>query len=279
MTETKQPETAKGILIRSCRSAEEFAACVELQVEVWGYSDEDVIPRRSFIINQSIGGQVIGAFDLDLPGAGPEGDAGSLVGFAMAMPGLRDGHPFLHSHMLAVRAAYRNRGVGRRLKLAQREDALKRGIWLMEWTFDPLQIKNAYLNIARLGAIVRRYTPNLYGVSSSRLHGSLPTDRLHAEWWMDSARVRATLSGEPVELPEIVETIVVPAAVSDWMREGRTDLAAALQAENRHRFQKAFARGLAVVGFIKDSECNGIFQLGVWQQPGPAAASSQTSET
>ena len=92
---------------------------------------------------QSIGGQVLGAFDGDM-----------MVGFAMALPGYRDGHAYLHSHMLAVLPEYRNAGLGRRLKLAQRDDAIARGFDLMEWTFDPLEIKNAHLNIARLGAIV-----------------------------------------------------------------------------------------------------------------------------
>ena len=109
---------------------------------MWGYSDGDLVPRRVFILADRIGGQVIGAFDGDV-----------LVGFAMSLPGLRDGRPYLHSHMLAVLPEYRNAGLGRRLKLAQRDDALARGIDLMEWTFDPLEIKNAHLNIARLGAI------------------------------------------------------------------------------------------------------------------------------
>jgi len=117
-----------------------------------------------------------------------------LVGFALAIPGLRNGHRYLHSQMLAVRQAYRNGGLGRRMKLYQRDDALARGIELMEWTFDPLEIKNAYLNIEKLGAIARRYNVNQYGITSSPLQGGLPTDRLIAEWWMKSKRVEAVLA-------------------------------------------------------------------------------------
>ena len=117
-----------------------------------------------------------------------------MVGFAMSLPGVKTGknstdgnpQPYLHSHMLAVRDRYRNRGLGAQLKLEQRREALSRGIRLMEWTFDPLEIKNAYLNIHKLGAIVRSYYVNFYGVSSSRLQGGLPTDRLVAEWYLDS---------------------------------------------------------------------------------------------
>lgn len=145
-----------GIEIRPLTTLEQFERCVVLQLEVWGYSDGDLIPRRVFLVAQRIGGQVLGAFDGD-----------TIVGFAMALPGYRNGHSYLHSHMLAVLSDYRNAGLGRRLKLAQREDAIARGFDLMEWTFDPLEIKNAHLNIARLGAISRRYKEDFYGPSSS----------------------------------------------------------------------------------------------------------------
>ena len=79
----------------------------------------------------------------------------------------------------------------------QRDDALARGIQLIEWTFDPMELKNAFFNIERLGAIVRRYAENQYGITASPLHGGLPTDRCYAEWWIDSPRVRAVLAGQP----------------------------------------------------------------------------------
>src|SRR5437667_677395 len=133
--------TADAIVIRLCHDLEEMRACVALQKEVWNFSDADLIPIRMFVVADKIGGQVIGSFD-----------GAALIGFALSIPGSRSGHPYLHSHMLAVRGPYRNLGLGRRMKLAQREDALRRGFELMEWTFDPLEIKNAWLNLAKLGA-------------------------------------------------------------------------------------------------------------------------------
>ncbi len=283
MTEPPTPEgnvPAGNILIRPCKGFEEFSACVRLQMEVWGYEPSDVIPRREFVVIDRIGGQVIGAFDL-AKSRDSDGEADSMIGFAMSMPGLRDSRSYLHSHMLAVSPAYRNGGIGRKLKLAQRDDALARGIKKMEWTFDPLEIKNAHLNLTRLGAVVHRYTANLYGVSSSRLQAGLPTDRLHAEWWMDSPRVHATLHGGPLLLPEIQETIIVPGPTREW-KESAAELAraASVQAEIRSRFVDAFERGLAVVGFSKQSSAEnmsrpitggdstgGVYQLAEWHEP------------
>ncbi len=257
-----------AILYRSCSGMEELAACVQLQVDVWGYGDRDVIPRRMFVVGQRIGGQVMGAFDTSRPGAGPQGDPASLVGFAMALPGFTGGRPYLHSHMLAVNLAYRNQGIGRRLKLLQREDALARGIGRMEWTFDPLEIKNSFLNIARLGAIMRSYTHNFYGVSSSRLHGEVPTDRLNAEWWLASDWVNSALGGKPVARPAVELEITVPHQIPEW-RYSQADRQRVLdlQSSNREQFQQAFKDNLTVFAFKIDGEGNGTFQLGQWQEP------------
>src|SRR5450755_3731266 len=227
------------VRIAPVKELADFERCVDVQLAVWGYSDGDLIPKRVFIVAARIGGQVIAAFDRDV-----------MVGFAMALPGYRDGKSYLHSHMLAVLPEYRNFGLGRRLKLAQRDDALARGFDLMEWTFDPLEIKNAHLNIARLGAIARRYYPDFYGPSSSPLQGGLPTDRLYAEWWLRSPRVRQTLGEEPEKRPafplQIIERIEVPHAVYDWKRDAsQRKLAEALQTRNRTALESAFARGLA----------------------------------
>jgi predicted GNAT superfamily acetyltransferase len=264
------------ILIRPCSGFDELEACVQLQIETWGYDESDVIPRKAFLVAQKIGGQVLGAFDTDLPGAAPDGTPESMVGFAMSLPGVKTGsnsangnpHPYLHSHMLAVRDRYRDRGVGAQLKLEQRREALSRGIRRIEWTFDPLEIKNAHLNIRKLGAIVRCYFVNFYGVSSSRLQGGLPTDRLVAEWYLDSPRVNAALEGRPAIAHEIEEQILVPAAIYGWKASlGGREQALAVQLENRRRFQQAFSKGLAVVSFNRDSEGNGVFELGHWTQP------------
>jgi predicted GNAT superfamily acetyltransferase len=171
--------------------------------------------------------------------------------------------------MLAVRPEYRNRGLGAQLKRAQREEALGRGIELMEWTFDPLEIKNAYLNICKLGAVMRRYSVDFYGVSSSRLQGGLPTDRLVAEWHMNSPRVKAVLEGKPRLVCQIDERIEVPAAIYKWKASDRDRARAAeVQLKNRARFQEAFSKGLAVLGFRRDEEGNGVFELGPVEQLG-----------
>lgn len=267
---------APEILIRSCDGFDEYDACVRLQTEIWGYDVQDTIPLREFIVIRRIGGQVIGAFDL-AKSKQPYGDGASMIGFAMSMPGISEGSAYLHSHMLAVQPEYRDRGLGRKLKMAQRDEALGRGIRKMEWTFDPLEIKNAYLNIARLGAVVRSYTPNFYSVFSSRLQGGLPTDRLHAEWWMDSPRVQTALQGGVPTLPEIRDTIVVPDEIQDW-KQSEVDFskAEAVQSEVRSHFLAAFGRGLTVVGFRKEtsgktgevpevSRGNGVYQLANWR--------------
>src|SRR5208283_2845621 len=198
------------IAIRPCHGLDELEACVQLQLATWGYDPTDAVPRRLFLLAQKIGGQVIGAFDSDL---GAEA-AGSLAGFAMSLPGLKivEGKPraYLHSHMLAVGESHRNRGIGTQLKWEQRREALARGVRRMEWTFDPLEIKNAFLNIHRLGAVAREYRVDFYGVSSSRLQGGLPTDRLLAVWELDSPRVEGILAHRPAEELSIRERIMVP---------------------------------------------------------------------
>jgi predicted GNAT superfamily acetyltransferase len=269
------------ILIRACMGIDELQACVDLQVETWGYDEADVIPSRAFLVAQKIGGQVIGAFDAEIPGAPPEGSAKSLVAFAFSWPGFKTGdpgdrsssqgwksgngapRPYLHSHMLAVKEGYRNRGLGSKLKREQRLEALSRGIRHMEWTFDPLEIKNAFLNIHKLGAVVCDYRVNFYGVSSSRLQAGLPTDRLIAEWELDSPRVEAFLEGRPAVEEVIEERILVPAAIYEWKAsEAGHNRALAVQLENRSKFLNAFSRGLTVVGFARDAEGNGVFELG-----------------
>ena len=260
------------IVFRSCSGFDELEACVRLQIEVWGYDEADVIPRRVFHVGQRIGGQVIGAFDTEIPGTAAEGGPDSLVGFALSLPGVKagNGNPraYLHSHMLAVKEGYRNRGFGARLKLEQRKEALSRGIRHMEWTFDPLEIKNAFLNIHKLGAIVCGYHVNFYGVSSSRLQGGLPTDRLLAEWELDSPRVLAILesngAGGQVAEDRILVRIQVPASIYEWKAsDSKRECALVFQLENRRRFQEAFSQGLAVLGFVRDAEGNGVFELGI----------------
>lgn len=248
--------SAAAVEIRNCHELEEFRACLDLQKQVWGFTDAELVPLRMFVVAAKIGGQVIGAF------AGRE-----LVGFALSVPGARGGHPYLHSHMLAVRESHRNSGLGRKIKLFQREEALERGFELIEWTFDPLEIKNAYLNIERLAAITRRYNLNQYGITSSPLQGFLPTDRLVAEWWLKSKRVEAFLrTGQRAEF-EAARRISVPAQIYEWKAaEATRGRAAEVQTRNRELFLKAFGEGLAVLGYERDAKGNGTFLLGRWEE-------------
>ena len=251
--------TANNITIRSCDTLEEIDACIELQKTTWGADDTDLMPRSGFLIARSTGGQLFGAWK--------QNDSGEvqMAGYVLAYIAVVEGATFLYSHQLAVHSSFRNLGIGRSLKLTQREDALKRGIRCIEWTFDPLEIKNCALNIAGLGAVVRRYKPNYYGDSTSPLQGKLPTDRLIAEWWVDSDRVRAALARHPVAV-KTQATIRVPAMIGRWKSNDATrSLAADLQTKNREQFQAAFERGLSVIGFTRDPEGNGEFQLGNWE--------------
>jgi len=244
------------IQLRNCTEVEEFRACVELQKEVWGFDDIDLVPLRIFSLAPKIGGQAVGAWDGEM-----------LAGFALSIPGMRNRHAYLHSHMLAVKAEYRNSGLGRRLKLFQREDAIARGCELIEWTFDPLEIKNAYLNLERLGAVVRRYNINQYGISSSPLWGCLPTDRLVAEWWLKSKRVESLLSAGV--LPPFKEElrIEIPAEIYEWKAQPETrQKAADVQLRNREQFLKAFSQGLACLRYGRDDNGDGVFILGRWDE-------------
>jgi predicted GNAT superfamily acetyltransferase len=254
-TGTRKTVIADSIVIRLCHDLEEMRACVALQKEVWNFSDADLIPLRMFVVAEKIGGQIIGAFD-----------GGEVVGFGLSIPGYRDGRSYLHSHMLAVRQNYRNAGLGRRIKLFQRDDALARGFDLTEWTFDPLEIKNAYLNIEKLGAIARRYNINQYGITSSPLQGGLPTDRLVAEWWLKSKRVESILKRIKSEFKP-VKSISIPAQIYEWKAAPATrDRAKEVQERTREEFVKAFAEGLAVLGYERDEKGNGKFLFGDWEE-------------
>lgn len=244
-----------SIVVRKFQGLDEMRAAVALQKEVWGFADIELVPLRMFVVAERVGGQVIGAFE-----------GSELVGFAFAIPAIRNAHPYLYSHMLAVRKAYRNSGLGRRLKLFQREEALSRSFDLMEWTFDPLEIKNAYLNIEKLGAIARRYHVNQYGITSSPLQGGLPTDRLVAEWWLKSKRVERLLETGANPHFQVLRTISVPAQIYEWKAAPETRTRAAeVQDRNREEFRQAFADGLAVLGYERDQHGNGRFVLGRWE--------------
>ena len=228
------------ILVRHCQGLHEFELCIQVEREVWQSSDIDVVPIPLFAVASEIGGQVLGAFD-----------GLKLVGFTLALNGWRNRKPFLHSHMTAVLEGYRDRKIGQRLKLFQRKDALARGIDLIEWTFDPLVTKNAYFNFMRLGAIARRYLPNIYGITSSPLHASLPTDRLVAEWHLRSPRVVQTLAIKQKAAPHSKKTvrITVPHTIEE-IKIANPARAIEIQTEMREKFLRWFAKGYTATQIV-----------------------------
>jgi predicted GNAT superfamily acetyltransferase len=229
--------------IRQLTQLHEFNEAVKLQKTIWGFDDVDLLPVRLFVTASKIGGHSFGAFD-----------GGRMVGFCVAIPGIKPGaKSYLHSHMLGVLKEYRDSGLGRKLKLAQRDDAIKQGIDLIEWTFDPLEIKNAFFNIERLGAIVRRFVLNQYGTTSSPLNAGLPTDRCTAEWWLHRQRGQH----------EIVARISI---TNDIYQIKAADYASALEIQKRvaDQFLEAFAKNLAVTGFERSAE-NGTYLLSPWE--------------
>ncbi len=250
--EQRMSEKAIGapdeIAVEVCTTLGEMRECVKLQRAIWNDPDEDLIPSSLFVVANKAGGQVLLARD-----------GARAVGFALAFPAFRGELRYLHSHIVGVLPEYQNRGLGRRIKVKQRELALAAQIPLMEWTFDPLAVRNAYFNVVRLGAVIRRVYANLYGVTASPLHGGLPTDRLVAEWRMSSARVEGALGGKaPTVAPDAVR-IVVPAEMEEW-KTSAPARAAEAQSKLKMEFEERFAQGLIVTGFRMEDR-NGIYLL------------------
>lgn len=179
---------SEDIQIRAFRDLKDYDACVELQRAIWKISDLEIVSAVEMIAAVFSGGMAHLA----------ETAAGRAVGFAFAFPALRGRAPHLHSDMVGVLPELQGQGLGVKLKWQQREDALARGLGLITWTYDPLQARNAYLNLRRLGATAAEFLPNFYGVTTSALHHGLPTDRLLVKWDLNSPRVRdRAMGGEP----------------------------------------------------------------------------------
>jgi predicted GNAT superfamily acetyltransferase len=220
--------SASPILIRALESTAELDAAVDLQREIWHCTDLEIEPRSILTVASRFSGQLFGAFDGE-----------RMVGFASSFASYPPGH--LHSHRVGVHTDYQNRGVGRLLKLAQREDALKHGIDEIHWSFDPLQTRNAHFNLNRLGGIARTFLPNLYGETSSPLHGGLPTDRVLLEWHLVSRRVLAALNETPLAPSAEAYKIAIPPPER------------AAQARLAEELQRAFAQGDAITGFREEA--------------------------
>ena len=232
----------KSVEVRHCHTLAEFEKCVQLERVIWG--EQITVPAAIFVVAQHTGGQILGAFE-----------GGKLIGFTLALAGDRAGKPFLHSHMTGVLRDYQNRNIGRKLKLFQREDALKKHISLIEWTFDPLELRNGYFNFVRLGAIARRFIPNCYGITDSELHAGLPTDRLIAEWWIDSPRVTGILAGRSEPAQADRRSVSLPSDISKIKSADPVE-AENIQSKIRSEFQQLFRDGYVATGL--ESRGNGM---------------------
>jgi predicted GNAT superfamily acetyltransferase len=211
----------KPFEIRELRGHAEYAACVQLQKETWGEHFTELVPAAILQVAQKVGGIAAGAFD-----------GGELIGLVFGISGIRDGQPVHWSDMLAVRSSYRNRGIGEQLKWYQCDLLLERGINRVYWTFDPLDAKNAHINLQRLGVIAREYVVDMYGQTGSVLHTGIGTDRLVVTWELTSDRVRTRRAGRTprqqsvdaqIEIPLDIHALnrSDPAAAASWREKTR----------------------------------------------------------
>jgi predicted GNAT superfamily acetyltransferase len=232
-----------NIEIREINEFVEFDACLDLQRKVFKFSELDVSPRRHHVVTKHAGGFTLGAFDGE-----------KLVGLALTIPAFRGDERIFYSHMAAVLGEYQSFGVGASLKWSQREKALEKGIKFIKWTFQPVQARNAYFNLEKLGAVVRQYKPNFYGIGFSNAgeKNELESDRLFAEWELESEKVCALSKGENYfEKRKIVKSIEIP---NDWNDLVNKKPGKAFDEQNRikEEFRKAFAENLIAVGFEKN---------------------------
>lgn len=259
---------------RDLHSADEFRQVMDLEARVWGFTDlNDMVTVPVFTITVKRGAILIGAFDA----------AERMVGFVYSIVGMKASRQVLQwSHMLGVLPEYRNSGLGRALKLAQRDKALAQGYELVEWTYDPLQAMNAHLNFTKLGVIAEEYHRNVYGESTSVLHKGTPTDRLVAQWWIARPHVERRVTAVntlPVTTSELSDaapinttrpaqawlgnadirldrderrlTLEIPMGFTDMQRDAPA-LALDWRMQTREIFEGYFAKGYRVVDFFLD---------------------------
>ncbi|HSK72134.1 MAG TPA: GNAT family N-acetyltransferase [Pyrinomonadaceae bacterium] len=235
--------TSEKIEIREVTDLEGLADCIRLQKEVFATPDLEISPVRHLIVTKSAGGWTLGAFYGE-----------KLVGFVLSVPAFRGSERYFYSHMTAVDKDFQSHGIGAKLKWAQRERALSEGINFIKWTFQPVQARNAFFNLEKLGAVIREYKPNFYGTDYSTSAEQdevtgLDSDRLYAEWNLESEKVKKLAQGEKfIETEEAVATIEIP---NDWNNLVQIDSQKAIDEQTRikEEFQKAFAEGLIAKGF------------------------------
>jgi len=234
------------IQIRECTTFDELSACVELQREVFALPEIEISPVRHLIVTVNAGGFVLGAYSGD-----------ELIGFVLSVPAFLRGKSAFYSHMTAVKGAFQSAGIGGRLKWAQRGKALDLGVKFVKWTFEPWKARNAYFNLEKLGAILSEYQPNFYGIdyatySTSGVPIGLASDRLFAEWHLESEKVTALSKGEIYSERTAPEAEI--AVTSDWTALVAADSNAAIAEQKRLKaeFESAFERGLVGRGFRRD---------------------------
>lgn len=265
--------THSELTIREIRKPEEFEQLADLQVTVWGFEESDIAAPHLIMTHQHLGGVVLGAFD----------GADKVIAFTYSFFGLHLGQPIQWSHMLAVLPEYRGFGLGKALKLRQRELILVRGVKVCRWTFDPLEGLNARLNLYSLGATAGEYIVDAYGQSSGHLHGGLPTDRFVAHWELASERARACSENRPTHfqvdfetLPLLIKVdeknqipvptdtvespdgellgVPIPSKIQE-IKSRSIDTALRWREITRQIFPKLFGRGYKLVDVFSPEEC------------------------
>ncbi len=234
------------IIVRECVKLEELSACVQLQRDVFGLPDIEISPVRHLIVTKHAGGFTLGAFVAD-----------KLVGFVLSVPAFINGEKAFYSHMTAVSKDFQSCGIGAKLKWSQRERSLKEGVKFIKWTFQPVQSRNAFFNLEKLGAIIKHYEPNFYGTDYSTTgdqNGKLgiDSDRLFAEWDLESEKTVALSKGESFTAKsEIKRTVEIP---PNWNELVTSNPQLAIETQNRIKaeFESAFAEGLICRGFDRD---------------------------
>lgn len=236
-----------NIEIRECITFEDLSGCVQLQRDVFALPDIEISPVRHLIVTKSAGGFTLGAFVEN-----------ELVGFVLSVPAFLRGEKSFYSHMTAVRQDFQSYGIGAKLKWAQRDRALAEGVKFIKWTFQPVQARNAFFNLEKLGAVIKHYEPNFYGTdypNSPEQDGKLglDSDRLFGEWQLESEKVAALANSEKyIETAELKQAVEIP---KNWNELVKNNLKEAIDEQNRikNEFQKAFAEGLTAKGFDREN--------------------------
>lgn len=234
--------SASDVTIRECSSIQDFQQCIELERAVWKDEDIGIMPIRLYLISKSCNAPTFGAFD----------SSGKLVGFVHTMIALMKGRVLYHSHLAAVLEEWRHKDIGLRMKLAQRQHAIDAGVPVIIWTFDPLQSRNAHLNINKLGAIIRRYEVNYYGRGFSTVFDpEVPSDRVVVEWWVRSPHVESVLAGNRPHPGADSNAVVIPEDIGK-IRKRSSEEYLEWRLRVREDFQSKLAAGLIARGFERE---------------------------